>query len=584
MNGKYAPIPLDHPYNDKVLELLDHMLTVIPEGRASIEDVQESIRAIQNGTPLPKRSILTMQLTGTTRHNDEAKSASVASDRNEDERESDTHSSDNAASADAPLTAYQSTPASSVNGRSANGGSSRADLSVTDDHRSITSSDETQWLELQRENESNEPLVLENQEKSGTKKKQNRPNSQNSTGTDPLNLGETGKSRRKKIASHNNISDWSMGILSQKSTRSLNLVEPESSTDDWADDEGFAVVAKRSIGFKKSSSRTTVNSMSSAATHLLEEGTMNATESSLDRSLCLSERRMEAGISPINLLDVYNGDHHSNRVWQSASHHSSNVVSDHDLHDLENSLPSDFTTAEWRLGPSLKDPPVASIELTSLEAPMPAMPETVIEPVHFLPGQSFDADKYIVYNPDLDASGDTSSSSDDYSKLPMEESVPALVESYFRGVSAKRPSLQGTGNESSAFRAPRRTVSTPLPDLRGKSNFAHSNGVHGGSSDVERIDVDMARATLRSEKWLENAAKSRRLSVKSDIKSKTSSRKMVDANKKAGKSKSRRKTTDTSDLKPKTQSSKKSKEAKAKAYYLNPDDISCANSSITMES
>lgn len=530
-NKKYAPIPLDHPYNDKVLELLDRMLTVTPEGRASIEDVQESIRAIQNGTPLPMQSILTKELNGQTRHDVDANAASVASDRDEDERESDVYSSDYASSANAPLTAFESMLASSVNGGSEKGVSSLVDLSVTNDHRSVTSGDDSQCLELPCEN--HDYPVLENQKNSGIENKHHLPNSRNSMGTDPLNLDETGASSRKIIASGDIISDWNMGIRIQGFTQILNPVESETPTEYWADDEDFAVGATKRISVKKFASRTSVNGMSSAATHLLEEGTMNATESSLVPSLHLLEKRIEAGVS-------------------------------------------DFSTNELVLGSM----PVASIESASLALPMPAIPETIIEPVSFPPGQKFDADKYVVYNPDLDASSDTSSSSDDNSKDSMEESAPALVESCFHSVSPTGAPLQETGNELSAFQSPRRPLSILPPDLKGESKPATSSGIHNGCSDVEQIDVDMARATLKAKQWLEFAAKSKALVVKSDIKSKTSSRKMADGNKKSGKSKSKQRTANTSDVKPKTQSRKKSTQ---KSFYLNPDDISIANSSITME-
>ena len=350
MNGKYR-IPDIHPYSAKVLDLLDRMLTVVPEGRASIEEVIECIVAIQEGISLPARRIMTMQLTGTTRNTGgslefvaggiprsiEVDSSNAPEDEEgkdpDEASESYTYYYTKALSDSAALTLCRSNNGSDTTGSSAVGGS-LPEFATGDD----SASDDTQWLEFQpgKPNHTARGQTARNkQRKSGTKKKR-----RHDTSMDPLSLGNTESTRKKSNETDKIQSDWALGVLNRLSSKSLTPIEPERSVDDRTDDGGFTVLkpsSHRKFTLNKVSKKRSGKSMSSAASMFLDT---SSSASLLEKSMGMSDFGKKCATSSAN-LDGYSGDDSAWGFDSSAQHESSNFFSDSDVDDLD-LLPSDF--------------------------------------------------------------------------------------------------------------------------------------------------------------------------------------------------------------------------------------------------
>ena len=414
MNGKYR-IPEVHPYSAKVLDLLDRMLTVVPEGRASIEEVVECIVAIQEGISLPPRRIMTMQLTGTTRNTGgslefavggiprsiEVDSSTAPEDdegKDRDEAsESYTHYYTKALSDSAALTLCRSTNGSDTTGSSAVGGS-LPEFSTGDD----SASDDTQWLEFQpgKPNHTARRHIARNKQRKSSTKKKRRHNAL----ADPLSLGKTESTRKKGNESEKNKSDWTLGVLNRLSSKSLTPIEPERSVDDPTDDGGFTVLkpsSHRKFTLSKVSKKRSGKSMSSAASLFLDT---SSSTSPLEKSMRLSDVEKKHVASSAN-LDGYSGDDSAWGFDSSAQQESSNFLSDSEVDDLD-LLPSDFVNASPLFPPTPEDTPDSSVgPAPSVESTPLSILNATLEPVKVPSIRSLDIDKSFVATADLDASG-----------------------------------------------------------------------------------------------------------------------------------------------------------------------------------
>ena len=414
MNGKYR-IPDIHPYSAKVLDLLDRMLTVVPEGRASIEEVIECIVAIQEGISLPARRIMTMQLTGTTRNTGgslefvaggiprsiEVDSSNAPEDEEgkdpDEASESYTYYYTKALSDSAALTLCRSNNGSDTTGSSAIGGS-LPEFATGDD----SASDDTQWLEFQpgKPNHTARGQTARNkQRKSGTKKKR-----RHDTSMDPLSLGNTESTRKKSNETDKIQSDWALGVLNRLSSKSLTPIEPERSVDDRTDDGGFTVLkpsSHRKFTLNKVSKKRSGKSMSSAASMFLDT---SSSASLLEKSMGMSDFGKKCATSSAN-LDGYSGDDSAWGFDSSAQHESSNFFSDSDVDDLD-LLPSDFVNSSPLFPPTPKDSPDSPVgPAPSVESSLLSMINATLETVKVPSIRSLDMDKSFVATAELDASG-----------------------------------------------------------------------------------------------------------------------------------------------------------------------------------
>jgi hypothetical protein len=242
-------IPANHPFERKVMDVLARMLTVNSQQRATIEEVLACIESLKEGKPLPQRRELIKEI--------------------EIEREEGPDQ----------ITYMQDVSGlpSTVSNRSPGGTALHFDATVNSDSArddegtpnrqgdylsdsweappGEVSSDGTefsQWLEFQPETPDGsnlqhrtEPVAVDGPTtiilRRGLRRRRRKP--------DPLHLGSASESGQTTITGRKQpmFADWTLGLITQLSTRSLNPIDTESEGESEGRDFGISALRESSL-------------------------------------------------------------------------------------------------------------------------------------------------------------------------------------------------------------------------------------------------------------------------------------------------------------------------------------------------